>query len=101
MTDAQIQAAIARGIAKRRTEHLERLTKYDNDLTAKIARATTAEQIQVIKKEIDDAFSHHYKRQEKNIEYKHYEDAGYNDDYIETLHELDSKLADREAELGL
>ena len=66
MTDAQIQQAIARGIAKRRTAHLEELTKYDKDLTAKIARATTAEQIQAIQKEIDDAFSHHYKRQEKN-----------------------------------
>lgn len=101
MTYLEIQQAIARGIAERRSKHLEKLTKWNKRMENRINSAKTAEQIQSIEKDIEDGFQHHYKRKEKNIEYKHYEDAGYNDEYIETLDELDTKLRVKKKKLGL
>ena len=101
MTQAQIDRAIAKGEAERKKAHWAKMNKEQKEFEKRIACCNTTKNFDDLKEVISDLNCEQYRQQSKNIEYKHYEDAGFNDDYQEMYDELDTKLYKRRQELKL
>jgi len=101
MTEAQINRAIAKGVAERKKAHWAKMREEEKKFKAKIYKCSTTKSFDDLKEVISDLNTEQYRQHDKNVEYKHYEDAGFNDDYQEMYDDLDTLLYKRRGELGL
>jgi DNA-binding ferritin-like protein (Dps family) len=101
MTQAQINKAIAKGVAERKKAHWAKMLAEEKAFDKRIASCKTTKDFDDLKEVISELSGEQYRQHYKNVEYKHYEDAGFNDDYREMYDEIDTKLWKRRQELGL
>jgi hypothetical protein len=101
MTQAQIDKAIAKGVVERKQAHWDKLAKKRKEFQEKIMNISTFEGFEKLRDIISNACGEHHHSHDKNVEYKHYEDAGYDDGFIELYDELYDELYERKNLLEL
>jgi hypothetical protein len=101
MTQAQIDRAIAKGVAERKKAHWAKMKEDKTAMQKRIACCNTAENFKALDEVLSDLCADRHHSHDKNVEYKHYEDAGFDDDYIEMYQELDTELYERKKKLKL
>ncbi len=101
LTREEVANAVAKGVAERKAKHWKELDIERTKMEKRVECCNTAEKIKSLDEVISELNQHHHHRRDKNIEYKHYEDAEYNDDYIEMCGDIWEKIYDKKKELGL
>jgi len=99
MKRSEIEAAIGRGRAERKTVHWDKLEKKKEAMQSKIDAANTPEKIDKLLEKLGELSAHHTHRGSKDREYKCYEEAEKNDDYVEMYDELYLALCDKKDSL--
>ena len=101
MTRAQVDRAIAKGVRERKEAHWAKMNAEQKKFETRISSCKTTKDFDELKEVISELNTEQYRQHDKNVEYKHYEDAGFNDDYQEMYDDLDTELYKRREELGL